>query len=325
MLRRAIPSAGFLWAAPERRSAAKPTRGGSVPAAEVLSRVRTDTGQSDGFSVLVDISSAELWNGIRLQVGDSAPDEMAEGVSSSHLVWVSQCESSSLEVAFDGVWRSVPMRPNLVAVTPAGMGLAARWKTPMRGIHIEVPTEAFRELLPEEAPERYSDMRPESGIPDPSLSETAVTLMQELRAGNPRGKLYADTLAAAFASHLVSSYTLLPLAAARRARRLSPPRLRRVLDFIFCNLESEISLTELAKVSGLSPFHFSHAFRSNTGVSPYRFVLRARIERAAALLKGSRLTLAEIALSCGFYSASHFAGTFRRMIGATPGQSRRFS
>jgi AraC family transcriptional regulator len=289
----------------------------------VLSRMRTDTGQSDLFPVLVDLSSAKLWKGMRLEAGDSSPGEMAEGVSPSHLVWISQCESSTLELALDGVWMAVPMRKDLVGITPAGMEIAGRWKTPMRGIHVEVPLETLRELLPDEAPQSYSDMRPQGGAPDPFLSETAVALAQELRAGNPRGSLYTDAVSAAFASHLVRAYTTLPRRAARRARRISPSRLRQVLDFICCNFDTQISLTQLACVAGLSPFHFSHAFRWSTGASPYRFLRNVRIERATDLLKSSRLSVTEIALRCGFSSASHFASTFHRAVGVTPSECRR--
>lgn len=294
-----------------------------MAARAVLSRTRTDTGQLDVFPVLVDVSSAALWKGIRLEVGDSPPGEMADGVSASHLVWISQCESNTLEFAFDGIWRMVPMRRNQVGITPAGIRSAARWRTPMRGINVEVPPETFSALLLDESPQSPSEMQPCSGIQDPFLAETAVALDQELRAGNPRGKLYADAVAAAFACHLLRNYTKLPHRAARRARRLSPSRLRRVLDFIWGNLENEISLAQLARVAGLSPFHFSHAFRWNTGVSPYRFVLNVRLERGARLLKVTRLSIVEIALRCGFYSASHFASAFHQALGVTPGACRR--
>lgn len=289
----------------------------------VLSRRRTDTGQSDAFPVVVDVSSATLWKGIRLEAGDSAPGEMADGVSTSHLVWISQCDSDTLELAFEGVWKPLPMRRNQVGITPAGVRSAARWRTPMRGIHVEVPPETFTELLLDESPACLSEMAPRSGLEDTFLVETAVALEQELKAGNPRGALYSDALAAAFASHLLLTYTTLPQRAAARARRISPSRLRRVLDFICSNLSDEISLAQLARVAGLSPFHFSHAFRWSTGVSPYKFVRNVRLEKASRLLKSTRLSVVEVALRCGFYSASHFAGAFHQVLGVTPGECRR--
>jgi AraC family transcriptional regulator len=289
----------------------------------VLSRTRTDTGQSDTFPVVVDVSSASLWKGIRLEVGNSPPGEMTDGVSHSHLIWISQCASDSLELAFDGVWRAVPMRRNQVGITPAGVRAAARWQTPMRGINVEVPPETVSELLLDDSPTHLPDMRPHSGLQDGFLVETALALEQELRVGNPHGTLYTDALAAAFASHLLLTYTALPQRVARRARRMSPSRLRRVLEFICSNFSHDISLSQLAKVAGLSPFHFSHAFRWNTGVSPYRFVRNVRLEQATRLLRHTRLSVLEIALRCGFYSASHFAGAFHQVLGVTPGECRR--
>jgi AraC family transcriptional regulator len=58
-------------------------------------------------------------------------------------------------------------------------------------------------------------------------------------------------------------------------------------------------------------------------MAPYRFVLNARLERATSLLTRTRHSVSEIALHCGFYSPSHFASAFRRVLGTTPGECRR--
>jgi AraC family transcriptional regulator len=54
------------------------------------------------------------------------------------------------------------------------------------------------------------------------------------------------------------------------------------------------------------------------GVSPYRYVLTARIDKAKRLLRGSRLGVLDVALATGFADQSHFAKTFRRVTGAVP-------
>jgi hypothetical protein len=54
------------------------------------------------------------------------------------------------------------------------------------------------------------------------------------------------------------------------------------------------------------------------GLSPHRYVLRARIDRAKALLGDTRRSVSEVAPATGFATPSHFATTFRRVTGATP-------
>ena len=63
-------------------------------------------------------------------------------------------------------------------------------------------------------------------------------------------------------------------------------------------------------------------FQASFGLPPHRYVLARRLARARQLLRHSSLALGDVALSCGFASASHFSNRFRQALGATPGQYR---
>lgn len=78
--------------------------------------------------------------------------------------------------------------------------------------------------------------------------------------------------------------------------------------------------TALAAVADLSPYHFARAFKRSVGSSPHRYVLRRRIERAKYHLAAGELSLAAVALACGFGSQSHFSAHFRAATGLTPRQ-----
>jgi len=69
------------------------------------------------------------------------------------------------------------------------------------------------------------------------------------------------------------------------------------------------------------PVHLAAAFRRHFGCTPGAYLRRARVERAAAMLK-RRLSLAEVALRCGFADQSHMTHAFRRTLGVTPGMLR---
>lgn len=119
---------------------------------------------------------------------------------------------------------------------------------------------------------------------------------------------------------------LSPKAAARMERKkngLDPARKRRVIDFAEANLDKLISLSDMAAVANLSPYHFSRSFKLSTGMPPAKFMLMRRTERAKRLLREGRAGLAEIALACGFASQSHFSTAFKQVVGMTPGQFRR--
>jgi AraC family transcriptional regulator len=63
-------------------------------------------------------------------------------------------------------------------------------------------------------------------------------------------------------------------------------------------------------------------FRESFGLPPHQYLLARRLVRARELLRSTRLPFGDIALDCGFASASHFSNRFRQAIGATPGEYR---
>jgi AraC-like DNA-binding protein len=84
------------------------------------------------------------------------------------------------------------------------------------------------------------------------------------------------------------------------------------------NPERHWTLKQLAAASALSRSAFSERFRSATGVPPMRFVARARLARAAALLSGGNGSVKQTAHSSGFGSEASFSRAFRRHFGTTP-------
>jgi AraC-like DNA-binding protein len=93
-------------------------------------------------------------------------------------------------------------------------------------------------------------------------------------------------------------------------------RSKRFLDEHYAE---RVSLHELARLSGLSPYHLNRSFCRKIGMPPHAYQLQVRIARAkSALRTGS--SIARVALSTGFVDQSHFTRVFKRMVGATPAQ-----
>ncbi len=79
----------------------------------------------------------------------------------------------------------------------------------------------------------------------------------------------------------------------------------------------------LARRAGLSTFHFLRVFSRVLGVTPHQYLLAARLRRAAALLAHPDRPVTDVAFEVGFGDLSHFARTFRRSVGVSPGRFRR--
>src|SRR5258706_12660327 len=80
-----------------------------------------------------------------------------------------------------------------------------------------------------------------------------------------------------------------------------------------------VSLHELAGQVGLSPYYFLRVFRAEVGMPPYAYLESVRIGRAQKLIESGR-SLVEAAVEAGFSSQSHMTNSFKKIIGATPGQ-----
>lgn len=91
-----------------------------------------------------------------------------------------------------------------------------------------------------------------------------------------------------------------------------------VLNKGFSQTEKQLTLVEMAQLSGWSRFHFHRQFKSVTGETPKQFELRLRVERAAVLLQSSTKQIVDIALETGFSSHEVFSRAFRRQFKISP-------
>lgn len=93
-------------------------------------------------------------------------------------------------------------------------------------------------------------------------------------------------------------------------------------DFMQENLSRELTVSEVARVIGLSAAHFAQGFKNVTGLTPRQWLTRVRVGTAKTLLSEHELEIKEIARACGFADQSHFTKVFSREVGTTPARWR---
>ena len=104
---------------------------------------------------------------------------------------------------------------------------------------------------------------------------------------------------------------------------ISDSAFRRITQFVEAELEKDISCDRLAKAVDLPLRSVFDGIKLRTGLSPYQFVINARLARARHLLVSSDEPISEIALACGFASQQHLTATMSRKLGSTPGRLRQ--
>jgi AraC-like DNA-binding protein len=96
-----------------------------------------------------------------------------------------------------------------------------------------------------------------------------------------------------------------------------PGQVRAIKEYLRANLHRNVSLNELAVLTGLSKAYVIRSFRRAVGMPPYEWLLQLRIEEGRNRLKGGS-SISELAFELGFSDQSHFHRRFKRVTGMTP-------
>ncbi|MGV3773698.1 MAG: helix-turn-helix transcriptional regulator [Verrucomicrobiales bacterium] len=104
-----------------------------------------------------------------------------------------------------------------------------------------------------------------------------------------------------------------------RAKRAGHDRVEAAKSILRNDLQMTLSLDELAKKVGCSPFYLSRTFSQEAGMTIQQYLRKIRLERAAELLRTGQCNVTEAAMEVGYNSLSHFSTAFHEMYGSCPG------
>jgi AraC family transcriptional regulator len=258
------------------------------------------------------------WDGIRLEHFRFRRGVLPEHAHKEHLVLLPLSEPCGGEIRTVNGFRVSAQARGSACVIPSGHPFTASLKGEAE--HLALYLDPFLVLRAAEeahAPTGFEVIE-KCSPSDPVINQVGMALLAELDSEGLSGRLYAESLANVLAVHLLRHYTSAESRAQKFTGGLSGQKLRAVTDFIGDNYERDLSLTELARVAGMSTFHFAREFKRATGTTPHQYLIKFRVERAKALLAESRMPLVEVGFRSGFSHQSHFSRLFRRLTGTTP-------
>ncbi len=207
-----------------------------------------------------------------------------------------------------------------VTMMPSGLEWSCSPLYPYAGTLIRLDDRLFSEAALGEIEHCAIDFRV-ADVTTPCTTQIATALRDLAQAKALH--LYpflAESLALALATETIKRLSSRAADLMERTKNgLSRERKQRVIDFAEANIDKLISLSDMAAVANLSPFHFSRSFKLSTGMTPAKFMLSRRIERAKRLLKDG-MSIAEVAFACAFSNQAHFTTAFKQVVGVTPGQ-----
>ncbi|OXU14153.1 helix-turn-helix domain-containing protein [Sedimentisphaera salicampi] len=104
------------------------------------------------------------------------------------------------------------------------------------------------------------------------------------------------------------------------SRKIS--QIRPATEYIDQHYKQQITLSDVAKASHLSPSRLAHIFKEETGMTIVDYITQARIEQAKNLLLSTNMNCTEICFDVGYNNQSYFTRTFKELVGLTPRQFR---
>ena len=250
--------------------------------------------------------------------------ERPETTSDQHILWLWRTSLSSEYVGRGGRFVRCCKGPGAITVTPVGPQPRLHSYTNAEAISCSLNADFIRNVSSEfdRRPSAEFFFRP--NLQDAAIRRLITLLLEEVQAGAPSGRLYAESLTHAVAIRYLQLGERVPETRVRsRVSALPSYALKRVLERIEHSLQSEISLASLAGEAGYSRGHFLKMFRISTGTTPHQYVLERRIEHARSLLKRRDVKIIDIAAECGFASQAHLTQIFRTYVGVTPAKYRR--
>ena len=282
-----------------------------------------------GVSELVTSDSVG-WNSLRLLLTEISTDsdEYESPRVKDLAAHVFLNDQRHREVFASGRWRPIEMDRGRIATTPAGETWRLRYNNrnkfnKHRLIHLYIPQSTF-EAVVQQLPRSLTAGRRAAYlavVKDEALSHFASSLVGAIEAG--ASNLYAQASAHWLSTHLfLGSEKMAEWTATIERQQISDVRLLRVLEYIKDRLNDDLSLEVLAKEAGLNPFQFTGLFQKAMGKSPHKHVLHLRMYNAALLLRETKRTVSEIAMLCGFKTASHFAVAFHKHFAQSPTEYR---
>ncbi|MGZ2384889.1 helix-turn-helix transcriptional regulator [Rhizobium brockwellii] len=281
-----------------------------------------DHPQTGGATILAS-SAGRGWRGLEADLVRIPPGRTHISGTPYHRLGIHVGRPVQAQCHCDGREHRRLQKHGDIDVVPAGLDGVWEDDRECMILRLKISKDLLHQAAIDLGRETTEVIAPKFQLRDPRLEAIAWALKAELEADAPSDNLYADTLATALALRLVEAGSGISHPA-DIGRALSSRQKRLLAEYIEDNLDTSLSLADLAGLAGLSLSHLKTQFRNSFGIPPHQYVMHRRISRAEALIRSSSLPLSQIALEAGFAHQSHMANSMKRLLGISPGTITRW-
>jgi AraC family transcriptional regulator len=235
-----------------------------------------------------------------------------KGTLEQHLIWFQSAMHVECRMADRVLCHDAPA--GSLAICPAGIDCAADADQSVDTVIVSVDPAKLVLAAAEDLAPNAKLMERLCGC-DEQLLDMARMLVAESADDYREGPLFWSEIAGHFIEGLVARHVSRP--SCRGRGTFDKDVLKRLRDYVMTHLDEPIEVSTLAGIVGRSPFHFSRVFTRSVGMTPHRYVVHLRLQRAIDLVREGRSSFAQIAARTGFADQSHLSRWVRRVRGVT--------
>jgi AraC family transcriptional regulator len=257
------------------------------------------------------------WKGLLFMHFHHPAQELPEHSMPHHLISISHSPMQQ-ESRVNGRYSSHDRDRGDIGIAPAHEATWTRWDRSVEFSILAICPEFVKQVATEFSNADRVELISQVAIADPLIYQICLSLKAEVESGYPTGRIFGESAATMLAARLLQQHSVRTPKLASDENGLSSYTLRQVLDYIRSHLSQDLSITDLAQVAGMSPYYFLRLFKKSMQFTPRQYIIQMRIDRAKELLRSIVLSIADIALQCGFTNQSHFTNVFRQIAKTTP-------
>jgi AraC family transcriptional regulator len=264
------------------------------------------------------------WENLHLKYFRHGSHEIPANSSKQHIIIIHTEITSPIreQMRLGGVERQQELQNGHIEIIPAHTYNTAQWEEEHGNIIISIDPILYHQHA-QNCQLNSAQLVPHFSKLDPLIYGIGEALKREVETGQSGGQLYIQSATLMLVNHLLRDYSEISTTPQEISEGLPQYQLKYIIEYIEAHIAEDISLSKLAAQLKLSQSHFSSLFRKSSGLSPYQFLIRQRVNRAKKLLLKGDLTIADVAIAVGFYDQSHLTRHMRRLLDVSPRQLRQ--
>ena len=219
----------------------------------------------------------------------------------------------------DGVWKKTIFKPGQFVLLSEGEMNEVAWDSTFKIIAISISQESLNNFAAIDENLKFQSVR--NPVTDATLEAVVGTMAGEIG----RSQFLFEHASTILKSRLIENWLAKDFRLRLPKGKLDSNRSKLVIEYLNDELHETKTLEELANLVFISPYHFARMFKNTFGISPHKFQMRLKIERAKQLMQANRASasLTQIAFDLGFADQSHFSNNFKRLTGISPRQFKQ--